>query len=60
MCDQVTRRRIGKKYVSAKIDSLGLSHKIEGNFEPHERWNDVPRGTMDEVSSRVRLDPPFV
>src|ERR1700738_64656 len=24
-----------------------------------ERWNDVPRGTMDEVSSYVRLDLPF-
>jgi hypothetical protein len=21
-----------------------------------ERWNDVPRGTMDEVSSHIRLD----
>jgi hypothetical protein len=25
-----------------------------------ERWNDVPRGTTDEVSSHVRLDLPFV
>jgi transposase len=25
-----------------------------------ERWNDVPRGTMDEVSSLGRLDLPFV
>jgi hypothetical protein len=24
-----------------------------------ERWNDVPRGTMDEVSSHVRLDLPI-
>src|SRR6516164_8291410 len=23
------------------------------------RWNDVPRGTMDEVSSHVRLDLPL-
>ena len=23
-----------------------------------ERWKDVPRGTMDEVSSFVRLDLP--
>ena len=23
-----------------------------------ERWDDVPRGTMDEVSSSVRLDLP--
>src|SRR6266567_1952695 len=25
-----------------------------------ERWNDVPRGTMDEVSSHVCLDLPFL
>jgi hypothetical protein len=25
-----------------------------------ERWNDVPRGTMDEVRSHVGLDLPFV
>ena len=25
-----------------------------------ERWNDVPRGTLDEVSSYVRLNLPFV
>ncbi len=25
-----------------------------------ERWNDVPRGTMDEVRSYVRLDLPLV
>ena len=30
------------------------------NFELHERWKNVPRGTMDEVSSYVRLDPPFL
>jgi hypothetical protein len=24
-----------------------------------ERWDDVPRGTMDEVSSSVRLDLPL-
>ena len=27
--------------------------------ESTQRWNDVPRGTMDEVSSHVRLDLPF-
>ena len=31
---------------------------IEGNPSSTERWNDVPRGTMDEVSSHVRLDLP--
>ncbi len=31
---------------------------IGGNSSSTERWNDVPRGTMDEVSSHVRLDLP--
>src|SRR3954471_4716580 len=30
---------------------------IGENSSSTERWNDVPRGTMDEVSSHVRLDP---
>ena len=29
-----------------------------GNSNSTERWNDVPRGTMDEVRSYVRLDLP--
>src|ERR1700750_3306233 len=33
------------------------SNAIGGNSSSTERWNDVPRGTMDEVSSHVRLDP---
>ena len=33
---------------------------IGENSSSTERWNDVPRGTMDEVSSFVRLDLPFV
>ena len=32
---------------------------IGGNSNSTERWHDVPRGTMDEVSSHVRLDLPF-
>ena len=36
------------------------SNPIEGNSNSIERWNDVPRGTTDEVSSHVRLDLPFV
>src|SRR5271169_7126395 len=32
------------------------SNAIGGNSSSTERWNDVPRGTMDEVSSYVRLD----
>src|SRR5215831_17568912 len=31
------------------------SNQIEENLESTQRWNDVPRGTMDEVSSYVRL-----
>ena len=36
------------------------SNPIGGNSNSTERWKDVPRGTMDEVSSHVRLDLPFV
>ena len=35
------------------------SDPIGGNSSSTERWHDVPRGTMDEVSSYVRLDLPF-
>ena len=35
------------------------SNAIGGNSSSTERWNDVPRGTMDEVSSYVRLDLPL-
>ena len=34
------------------------SNPIGGNSNSTERWNDVPRGTMDEVRSYVRLDLP--
>src|SRR5450830_1548709 len=33
---------------------------IGENPSSTEPWNDVPRGTMDEVSSHVRLDLPLV
>src|ERR1700731_2158360 len=33
------------------------SNPIGGNSSSTERWNDVPRGTMDEVSSQCRLGP---
>ena len=36
------------------------SNPIGGKSNSTERWNDVPRGTMDEVSSHVRLDLPFI
>src|SRR5262249_40342116 len=36
------------------------SNAIEGNASSTEQWNDVPLGTMDEVSSYGRMDLPFV
>src|SRR6476620_10001201 len=41
-----SRRRKGR----AGLNAIG------GHSSSAERWNDVPRGTMDEVSSYVRLD----
>src|SRR5437588_13023843 len=34
------------------------SNQIGENLRSTQRWNDVPRGTMDEVSSYVRLNLP--
>ena len=36
------------------------SDAIGENSSSTQRWNDVPRGTMDEVSSYVRLDLPSI
>jgi transposase len=36
------------------------SNELAGNPSSTTRWNDVPRGTMDEVSSHVRLDLPTI
>src|SRR5262249_3617582 len=36
-----------------------LRANCTGNLRSTERWNDVPRGTMDEVSSYVRLNLPL-
>jgi hypothetical protein len=44
---------------SGRHDNRAGSNAIGGNSSSTERWNDVPRGTMDEVSSHVRLDLPF-
>jgi hypothetical protein len=35
------------------------SNQIGGNLRSTQRWNDVPRGTRDEVSSYVRLNLPL-
>src|SRR5271170_1110957 len=37
-----------------------LLHIVDPGCVVTAWWNDVPRGTMDEVSSYVRLDLPFV
>ena len=39
-------------------DNRAGSNAIGGNSSSTQRWNGVPRGTMDEVSSHVRLDLP--
>jgi hypothetical protein len=43
------------KKLQQREDRAG-SNAIGGNPSSTERWNDVPRGTMDEVSSLVCLD----
>src|SRR6476659_7144267 len=40
-------------------DNCAGSNLIGGHSSSTLRWNDVPRGTMDEVSSLGRLDLPF-
>jgi hypothetical protein len=44
---------------SATHESRAGSDLIGGNQSSTERWYDVPRGTMDEVSSHVRWDLPL-
>ena len=44
---------------SQRHESGAGSNAIGGNSSSTERWNDVPRGTTDEVRSYVRLDLPF-
>ena len=36
------------------------SNTIGENSSSTERWKDVPRGTMDEMSPSVCLDPPYI
>src|SRR5262249_31284757 len=42
--------------VAAALEPGG-SNQIGENLRSPQRWNDVPRGTMDEVSSHVLLEP---
>ena len=45
---------------SRQHESRAGSITIGEHSSSTQRWNDVPRGTMDEVSLYVRLDLPFV
>src|SRR6516162_11519592 len=47
----------GPEKLLQREDRSGLN-AIGGNPSSTKRWNNVPRGTMDEVSSYVRLDLP--
>src|SRR6478735_5901633 len=38
-------------------DNCAGSNLIGGHSSSTQRWNDVPRGTMDEVSSLRSLEP---
>src|SRR5262245_63686303 len=40
---------------SQRLENCVGSNAVGGNSSSTQRWNDVPRGTMDEVSSYVRL-----
>src|SRR6516162_8208079 len=40
-------------------ESRSGSKPIGGNSRSTQQWKDVPRGTMDEVSSHVRLNLSF-
>src|SRR6516162_7593376 len=40
-------------------ESRSGSKPIGGNSRSTQQWKDVPRGTMDEVSSHARLNLPF-
>ncbi len=55
-----TEFRWTREQAAQQHESRAGSNPIGGNSSSTERWNDVPRGTMDEVSSYVRLDLPFV
>ena len=50
-----TEFRWTRERLQQREDCTG-SNAIGGNSSSTEWWNDVPRGTMDEVSSYVRLD----
>ena len=49
-----TREQAGQQH-----ENHAGSNPIGGHSRSTAWWNDVPRGTMDEVSSQCRLDLPF-
>jgi transposase len=55
-----TEFRWTKEQMQSQHDNRAHLNSIGGNSSSTKRWNDVPRGTMDEVRSYVRLDLPFV
>src|SRR5580704_5917876 len=50
----------GRRGKSQRHESRAGSNAIGGNLHSNEPWKDVPRATMDEVSSHVCLDLPFL
>ena len=48
----------GTEFRWTREQAAAAADPIGGNSSSTERWNDVPCGTMDEVSSHVRLDLP--
>ena len=64
---KIARHRGMKKAIVALARRLAVimhrknstgSNQIGEKLRSTQRWNDVPRGTMDEVRSFVRLDLP--
>ena len=60
ICVDGTEFRRTREQAAAVHENYAGSNPIEGNSSSAQRWNDVPRGTMDEVSSHFRLNLPFV
>jgi hypothetical protein len=52
-----TEFRWTREQPTAEHENRAASNPIEGHSSSTERWNDVPRGTMDEVSSHVHILP---
>ena len=54
-----TEFRWTREQATAAHENRAGSNAIGENSSSTTWWKDVPRGTMDEVSSQVRLDLPF-